>query len=68
MERKNFVETTLNDTIGTAFAWVDHIEYGTETFEHVVIVCNNGHKYRACIECDSLGAIVEDVIKECLRH
>lgn len=71
MERKTFVETTLNETISAAFAYIDHIEYHAPTesdFEQVIIICNNGYRYWVCIEADSLGAIIEDVVKEALRH
>lgn len=73
MERKTFVETTLNETISSAFSWIDRVEYveQDEDFwgrECAVIVCNNGHKYHVNIECDSLGAIIEDIVKEALRH
>lgn len=73
MERKQFVETLLNETVSTAFRYIDHIEYcenDTEFWgrETVTIVCNNGYKYHVSIECDSLGAIIEDVVKEALRH
>ena len=73
MERKTFVETMLNETVSTAFEYIDHIEYCECNkdyfgFETVTIVCNNGCRYHANIECDSLGAIIEDVVKEALRH
>ena len=73
MERKTFVETTLNETVSTAFKYIDHIEYAEHNedyfgFETVTIVCNNGYKYHVNIQCDSLGAIIEDVVKEALRH
>lgn len=73
MERKVFVETTLNETISNAFSWIDRIEYVEHCEkmygnECAVIVCNNGYKYYVNIACNSLGAIVADVVNEALRH
>ena len=73
MERKQFIETILNETVSTAFKYIDHIEYCERNedyfgFETVTIVCNNGYKYHVNIEMNSLGAIIEDVVKEALRH
>lgn len=67
MERKQFVETLLSDTISTATPWIDHLEYD-ENNELVVIVCDNGHKYYANVACDSNKAVIEDVMKEVMRH
>lgn len=73
MKRNVFVETTLNEVISTAFSWIDHVEY-VENCEKMygnecaIIVCNNGTRYYVNIECDSLGAIIADVVNEALRH
>ena len=67
MERKQFVETTLSETIATAASWIDHLEYD-EANEAVIIVCNNGYAYRVNVACDSNTAVISDVIKEVSRH
>lgn len=67
MERKQFVETLLSDTISTAVSWIDHLEYD-EDRELVAIVCDNGHGYYANVACDSNRAVVQDVMKEVVRH
>ena len=67
MEKKQFVEGTMSDTVSEAVAWVNHLEYN-EQMEEVAIVCNNGHKYYVNVACDSKGAIIEDVMKEVMRH
>ena len=67
MERKQFVETLLSDTISTAVTWIDHLEYD-EDRELVAIVCDNGHRYYANGACDSNRAVIQDVMKEVVRH
>lgn len=65
--KKQFVEEALSATIAEACSWVNHLEFDEEA-EAVAIVCQNGYKYHVNIACDSLAAIVKDVISEVLRH
>ena len=68
-DRRLFIETTLSLAISEAVGWVDHLEYThVNSFEAVAIVCNNGHKYHANIECDSKKAIIEDVMNVISKH
>lgn len=67
MEKKQFVEGTMSETVCAAASWVDHLEY-IEADEVVAIICQNGHCYYQNVACDSLSAIVEDVIRCVLRH
>ena len=69
MDKKQFVEGTLSDTISEACSWVDHLEYeGSRSFEYVIIVCENGHTYKVNVFADSKSAIISDVIKEVSKH
>ena len=72
MSKKQFVETVLSEAISVASGrgengWVDHLEFDEER-EIVTIVCSNGHKYYANVAMDSHLAIIEDVMKEVMRH
>lgn len=68
-KKEMFVNKHLNDTIANAFTWVDSIEYlGGEEGETVIIWCKNGYQYCVNVYGDSMGAIIEDVVTECLRH
>ena len=72
MKRKQFIETILSETISIASGrgergWVDHLEFDEQT-EEVTIVCRNGHKYYVNVFADSHLAIIQDVMKEVMRH
>lgn len=72
MSRKEFVETILSETINIASGrgergWVDHLTFD-ERFEEVTIHCRNGKRYYVNVAADSHLAIIEDVMKEVMRH
>lgn len=73
MSKKQFVESILSETISVASGrgekggWVDHLEFDENT-EIVTIVCRNGHTYMVNCGADSHLAIIEDVMKEVMRH
>lgn len=72
MTRKQFIETILSDSISVASGrgkkgWVNHLLFN-EAEEVVTIVCENGHTYEVNVAADSHLAIIEDVMKEVMRH
>lgn len=72
MEKKQFIETILSETISIASGrgekgWVDHLIFDEQT-EEVTIVCRNGHKYYVNVFADSHLAIIQDVMKEVMKH
>ena len=72
MSKKQFVESILSETVSIASGrgekgWVDHLEFDEER-EIVSIVCRNGHTYMVNCGADSHLAIIEDVMKEVMRH
>lgn len=72
MDKKQFIETILSDTISIASGrgekgWVDHLTFN-EYIQEVTIVCRNGHTYKVNVFADSHLAIIEDVMKEVMKH
>lgn len=79
MSKKQFVESILSATISIASGrgyigddekekgWVDHLTFD-ERFEEVTIHCKNGKRYYVNVAADSHLAIIEDVMKEVMRH
>lgn len=72
MSKKQFVETLLSETVSVASGrgengWVDHLTFDEE-HEVVTIHCSNGYIYNVNVAMDSHLAIIEDVMKEVLRH
>ena len=72
ISKKQFVETMLSSTISIASGhgdkgWVDRLTFD-ESSEVLTIHCRNGHCYFVNVACDSHLAIVEDVMKEVMKH
>lgn len=72
MNKKQFVETILSETISIAsgrgeHGWVAGLSFDEEN-EVVTIHCKNGHYYEVNVYADSHLAIIEDVMKEVMRH
>ena len=72
MTKKQFVESVLSTTISMASGrgekgWVDRLTFNEET-EVVIIHCRNGHMYLVNVAADSHLAIIEDVMKEVMKH
>lgn len=72
ISKKQFVETMLSSTISIASGrgdkgWVDRLTFD-ESSEVLTIHCKNGHCYFVNAACDSHLAIVEDVMKEVMKH
>lgn len=73
MNKKQFVETVLSETISIASGrgkengWVSHLLFDEQT-QMVTIVCRNGYTYEVNVYADSHLAIIEDVMKEVMRH
>lgn len=72
MNKKQFVESLLSETISIAsgrgeYGWVAGLSFNEET-EVVTIHCRNGHFYKVSVFADSHLAIIEDVMKEVMKH
>ena len=72
MNKKQFVETILSETISIAsgrgtHGWVAGLSFDEE-IEVVTIHCKNGYTYEVNVYGDSHLAIIEDVMKEVMRH
>lgn len=72
ISKKQFVESMLSSTISIASGrgdkgWVDRLTFD-ESSEVLTIHCRNGHCYFVNVACDSHLAIVEDVMKEVMKH
>lgn len=72
LTKKQFIESILSNTISIASGrgekgWVDRLTFDEKT-EVITVHCKNGHCYFVNVACDSHLAIVEDVMKEIMKH
>lgn len=72
ISKKQFIESMLSSTISIASGrgdkgWVDRLTFD-ESSEVLTIHCRNGHCYFVNVAADSHLAIVEDVMKEVMKH
>ena len=65
VEKKKFVETVLQDVIKAAYPHVKSLVYeNIGSGEYVAINFRNYAPGYVCVDCDSLGAIIKDVIRK----